>query len=284
MLQRRKPNVEAAVIVNRIKHMALQAKTSSPPSASQTARRLPLLYSNPVVLRFEEHAEKGIKPVQNFRFAAAANAVPLAMGEFMPAVRNYPIVFAEGETPAPVALLGIRQGQNLHVAKDGAWRAGAYLPVYLRRYPFILTEMADKSTRALCIDLASDRFVDAWKHKNWRLFNDDGSAAPIARKMLGLCEAWHQEQLQGADFVTALKDADLLVPQGVTFSFPDGGTYNLGGYRIVDHERLRQLAAETLKDWNERGWLNAIALHLASLHNWQLLHQLAGEEIRKEAE
>jgi len=264
--------------------MALQAKTSSPSPISQTGRRLPLLYSNPVVLRFEEHAKWGIKPAEDFRFAAAVNAVPLAIGEFMPALRNYPIVFADGEMPSPVALLGIRQGQNLHADKDGVWRAGAYLPAYLRRYPFILTETADKSTRALCIDLASDRFVDAGEHKDCRLFNDDGSAAPIAREILGFCEAWHQEQVQGAEFVRALKDADLLVPQGVTFSFPDGGTYNLGGYRIVDRDRLRQLAAETLKDWNERGWLSPIALHLASLHNWQLLHQLAGEEIRKEDE
>lgn len=264
--------------------MTLQANISSPPPISEADRRLPLLYSNPVVLRFEEHAKRGIKPAEDFRFAAAVNAVPLAIGEFMPAVRHYPIVFAEGETPVPVALLGIRQGQNLYVDKDWTWRAGAYLPAYLRRYPFILTETADRSTHALCIDLASDRFVDAGDHKDWRLFNEDSSAAPIAREMLGLCETWRQEQLQGADFVKALKEADLLVPQGVTFSFPDGGTYNLGGYRIVECDRLRQLAAETLKDWNERGWLNAIALHLASLHNWQLLHQLAGEEIGKEAE
>lgn len=264
--------------------MTLQAKTSTPPSASQPARRLPLLYNNPVVLRFEEHARKSIKPMEDFRFAAQINAVPLAVGEFMPAVRNYPIVFAEGETPAPVALLGIRQGHNLHVDEDGVWRAGAYLPAYLRRYPFIFTETSDKSTRALSVDLASDRFVDAGEHKDWRLFNDDGSAAPLAREMLGLCEAWHQGQLQVADFAKALKEANLLVPQGVTFSFPDGGTYNLGGYQIVDRERFRQLAADTLKHWNERGWLNAIALHLASLHNWQLLHRLAGEEIRKEAE
>jgi len=96
------------------------------------------LYRSPVVLRFEQHRDLCVKPAGDYSFARDVNAVPISVGEFMPAIRNYPIVFAEGSL-TPVAILGLKQGENRFLTAGGAWRRDAYIPAYLRRYPFIFT-------------------------------------------------------------------------------------------------------------------------------------------------
>ncbi|MEO2038916.1 MAG: SapC family protein, partial [Martelella sp.] len=47
--------------------------------------------------------------------------------------------------------------------------------------------------------------------------------------------------------------------------------YRLDGFSVIDIERYRALPARTLKQWTEKGWTDAIALHLASAQNWGLL-------------
>lgn len=74
--------------------------------------------------------------------------------EFEAASREYPIGFVdEGEAVYPAAVVGVRRGLNLFVGADGAWR-GAYIPAYLRCYPFLLAQ-TPPDTFPLCLDDAS---------------------------------------------------------------------------------------------------------------------------------
>ena len=109
-------------------------KKKSETSTQEAARTLPLFYRQPVILRFDQHRGKAIKPANGYGFSANTLAVPLMLGEFAHAGRHYPIVFAQNEQPAPVAMLGLREGQNLFLEPDGSWRNSAYVPAYLRRY------------------------------------------------------------------------------------------------------------------------------------------------------
>jgi len=251
------------------------------PLSSDAAPGLPLWYRKPVVLRFEEHKDKALAPQTHYRFAASSNAVPISVGEFMPAIRNYPIVFAEGSL-APVAILGLKQAENLFIEPNGVWREGAYVPAYLRRYPFILTQAGGTNNRALTIDESSDRFVDvAESDSQGRLFTEDGTATPMAKDILKFCEAYHQQHLASEAFVAAIQEADLLVAKNADMTFRDKSTYQLRGFKIIDPERFRALPPALVADWHGKGWLNAIALHLASQQNWQLLlaaHHSKSEE------
>jgi len=244
------------------------------PAEAGSTSTLPLFYMKPVVLRFEEHKQKALAPLKDYRFASASNAVPISIGEFNAASANFPIVFAEGEL-APVVVLGLKQGENDYLESDGTWRPDTYVPAYLRRYPFILAQFADQDTRALTVDAESDRFVDlAESDPEWRIFNEDGSPSPQIAQILNLCEAFHQNQLLSGEFVEALKSADLLVAKHASMKFPDQSQYQLGGFRIVDPDRYRKLPAETLQAWHEKGWLDAVALHIASQRNWGQLMKL----------
>jgi hypothetical protein len=246
---------------------------STQAAAANAPAFLPLFYKAPVLLSFQEHGKSGLAQPAGFGFAREAAAVPLGTGEFMPAIRHYPIVFSDAGPATPLAVMGLKQGSNLFVEDDGAWRAGHYQPGYVRRYPFIVTEAPDQGATLLAIDAASERFVaqadsDAGAS---RLFDDTGAATPAARSAMDLCLAFHQDHLRTAAFAAALDEAKLLVPNRAVMQLAGGQNYTLDGFRIVDEKALRALPAETIADWHAKGWLDLITLHLASQRNWQLL-------------
>lgn len=83
--------------------------------AEASAPSLPLFYRDPVPLSFEEHRDVGVAPATNLGFARNAVAIPLCVGEFVLAMRHYPIVFAMDDNASPIGLVGIKRGQNLFV-------------------------------------------------------------------------------------------------------------------------------------------------------------------------
>ena len=96
-----------------------------------------LFYSKPEPLSRETHGNMGLKQVPNpFRFAAQTHIMPLVVTEFAPAALSYPIIFV-GEQRMPVAVMGVNQGENLFANEQGVFEVDAYLPAYMRRYPFV---------------------------------------------------------------------------------------------------------------------------------------------------
>ena len=100
-----------------------------------------LFYEKPVPLNKNAHSGKKIRQAAHiFAFAGKTNSVVLAGVEFSEAAKEYPIVFAQSdETVVPVAMLGLRNEENLYVDEKGDWDAG-YIPAFVRRYPFVLAE------------------------------------------------------------------------------------------------------------------------------------------------
>ncbi|MCO5063972.1 MAG: SapC family protein [Rhizobiaceae bacterium] len=87
-------------------------------SGNSAAHILPPLYKDTAVLSFDQHSGKALKPFNGFGFSAATPVVPLMLGEFAHAARFYPILFTAGDRPTPVALLGLKERQNLFVEPD----------------------------------------------------------------------------------------------------------------------------------------------------------------------
>lgn len=247
------------------------------PAQAGGSRGLPMFYREPVVLAAREHADKALAPFDGYGFSKDANAVPLAADEFMPAVRSYPIVFAGEAQPVPVGVIGLRQGENLFLKPDMSWREDAYVPAYIRRYPFIITETRDKSFRFLSVDSASSRFVDA-DRAGQRLFEPDGSPTPFARELMQFCRELHEAQERAREFAEEVQKAGLLTERHADIRFPDESKYRLRGFKVIDPVRYRNLPESTLKAWHQKGWTDAIALHLASAQNWPLLMKIEGEK------
>ena len=234
----------------------------------------PLFYQRPIALCGDAHRYHGLLRRGEFSFTKNSLAIPLGVGEFFPAARHYPIVFSPGPQPVPVVITGLFEGRNLFVDGKGSWLADHYVPGYLRRYPFLLRSGAGGGPESaiLVIDEACDRFVDSRRDRRAeRLFDDAGNAAALTKQVTSLCVASYHEEVRTTAFARALHDAGLLVASHVQFSLTNGQKQTVQGFSLVDNKAYRSLPGATLSHWLSLGWIDAIALQIASQQNWNLL-------------
>jgi hypothetical protein len=243
-----------------------------PPQAA-----LPIFYKSPTLLRAEEHGQLAFAGVSDFAFAREVNSVPLNAVEFPLAQRAYPIVFSDDDTSFPVALLGLRQNRNLFVDALGQWAKGAYIPAYVRRYPFIFFADAKQENFALCVDTGS-KFVG----KDGTKFFEDGKPTDLTQNALRFCSEFQSHYQNTVAFCNALREQNLLISNRADIRLRSGGTLSVGNFRIVDENRLQVLSRDVIVSWWEKGWLPMIYAHLMSLATWAALgDRLAEEEEKK---
>jgi hypothetical protein len=226
-----------------------------------------LFYQKPVAVNRNQHRGTRIGAVPNFAFAAATNSVPLSGVEFLEACKEYPIVFAQtGERKVPVALLGLRDNENLFVGEDGTWDA-KYVPAFVRRYPFVLAESTDNQF-VVCIDEASNAFnvLDGQT-----LFDSEGANTPFLDGALNFLNAYQAQMKRTEEFVQKLDDEGLFVEMSAKTELVDGRKFIFNGLYVVDEQKLLAFedskAAALLKS-GEAGWIYA---HLLSLSNMSRL-------------
>ncbi|MFG1425107.1 SapC family protein [Roseixanthobacter glucoisosaccharinicivorans] len=222
-------------------------------------------------MRSHEHSALGVRRGANFHFAAAATAVPLVLSEFAFAGRAYPIVFANDDGAMPLAVTGTQAGQNLFVEADGGWRAGAYIPGYVRRYPFIgMTSEAGGPTM-LGIDIASDRVIAEGDGEADSLFDAAGGPTSAGQAAMALCDAYAVDHARTLAFAQALKANGLLEERSAQVDYADAGKAVVQGFQVVNEAAFRALPAPVVVEFHAKGWLELITLHLASQLSWQLL-------------
>src|ERR1043165_1589646 len=109
-----------------------------------------LIYETAVPVQSDRHSTLSVEGA-SYAFSSGVNAVPLMAPEFDPAAGEYAIVFTgQGDEIMPVAILGVKNDQNLFLDDDGKWNA-KYIPAFIRRYPFVFSSNPDGQTLTLCI-------------------------------------------------------------------------------------------------------------------------------------
>ncbi|WP_291834218.1 SapC family protein [Brevundimonas sp.] len=236
------------------------------PGAPAPLSGLPLFYRAPEPLSAAVHGAWRLKD-GDVSFAADTPFVPIVVGELAASARSYPIVFAAGNAQ-PIAVLGLERA-NLFVT-NGAWAEDAYLPAYVRRYPFGFIATANPERFALAIDGASDRVVRTGGD-GVALFDEDVKPSATTRQALAFCEVFQSEVAATTAFVEALKAQDLLIDRRADATLPDGRKLGLEGFQIVDARKFAGLADDVMLDWHRRGWLALVHFHLSSLDRFSAL-------------
>ncbi|MBB6251062.1 SapC family protein [Nitrospirillum iridis] len=229
-----------------------------------STQTLPAFYLRPRPLAAERDGDMSLAPITDYQFASGANSVPVIGAEMTLACKHYPILFLDGAPPQAVALLGLRNGENLFVDADGTWAAGSYIPAYVRRYPFIFLENRERGEFTLCIDEAAPTVNQGGANK---LF-DGGQPTDVTRNALAFCSDYQGHYKATTEFVEALSKADLLVENRADITLKDGQKLSLAGFKVIDEAKFNQLPAEELLRWRERGWLHLVYCHLISISNW----------------
>ena len=253
-------------------------------SVGSVTEGLPPLYQNVIPLTPERHAKASFSAKPNYSVAAQSSSLPLTVDEFGAALRHYPIVFTAGPSPMPVALLGIEANVNHYVGPDGTWKTGAYIPAYLRRYPFILLRQSkDSDAFALCIDQSSDTLSE---DADGNLFDKD-QPSELTTSIMEFCSAYERSLKKTKAFAAELARHDLFIDGSVKLS-TDGKTLNLTGFRLISEDKIRNLPDDVLLGLSKTGWLGAVYAHLLSVASFGALENaaqaidrmLAGEKLQ----
>jgi len=234
--------------------------------ATEAPTQLPLLYSALEPLSSNVHGKMKIRPVDKMPMIAATHAIPATVDEFTLLARHYPIIFAVGDTPVPLALMGLSEGVNAFVDENGqALDKHLYLPAYIRRYPFLLARLKDDSDElSLCFDPTAGAVGEF--EEGEPLFEENGEPSKATKAILEFCEQFETAGQRTAAFVEDLQKSGLLMDGEVAIQ-PEGAPqpYVYRGFRMVDEEKLRELRGDELRKYNQGGLLPLAYAHLFSL-------------------
>lgn len=250
--------------------------TSTLPAGAQLSGTV-ILYVQPEPLSLELHGNLGMNRVDKpWGFAAQTHFVPLTVTEFAPASLSYPIIFA-GSDRQPIAVMGINEGTNLFVSADGAIRPEAYLPAYIRRYPFVLANDEAQQRMVVCID----RSAKAMGENADVPFFENGEPSDYLKQCMEFCQNFDVERARTESFVQLIKDLDLFESRKAFYTppafsdAPPPEQVLIAEYFAVSEEKLNALPIEKLKELRDNGALAQIYAHLISLLGWDKLIAIA---------
>lgn len=217
----------------------------------------------------------------DFSFARDTTAVLLAFVEFVEAVREYPIVFikAQDGKMRPVALLGVRTGENLFVDETGKWDA-RYIPAFVRRYPFVMAEGGPQGQLLVCVDEACPALNSA---QGEVLIDDEGKLQPRMNEVMQFLQNFQNEFARTEALTAQLDQLGLFMPQGARFDTAQGQTFQLSDFYTIDEAKFNQLGDDQLPALFRSGALGMAYLHLASLGNMRRLLERIKPDVKAPA-
>ena len=196
--------------------------------------------------------------------------MPVTVTEFGMAGTSYPVIFV-GETYQPVAVMGVRDGENLFVTADGQAEQDFYMPAFVRRYPFVFANDNQGERLLLCVDRDAPMVTN---QPEVPLF-ENGQPTEFTQNAINFCEEFERQRRATVEFVNLVSSLGLFEEKSVMFQprdqqgNPVGEQQNIADYWAVDENKLNNLNDEQFKKLREQGALGAIYAHMISLLNWQ---------------
>lgn len=232
-----------------------------------------MFYEKPEPLNKLTHAKLGLNNIDKpFQFVTTSHMVPVMVPEFAAAAVSYPIVFL-GEPRRPVGIMGFSADKNLFVDERFGIEPDAYLPLFVRRYPFAFaTDENNPTQQMLIIDTAARQVAENAE----RPLFENGEPTPMVEDIIKFCTDFEQARMATDVFCNKLEELDLFEQRTVKFNpqNPDGSdaeTITLAEYWAVSDEKVRALPDAELLELARLGALNRIYAHLTSLNVWERL-------------
>jgi len=245
--------------------------------ASAPQANLPVFYQDLMPLNSRDHATWRSRTTDKAPWLAGFHAIPLTVEEFPAAARHFPIIFSSGDSPVPLALMGLNEGTNVFVDAEGTVSENIYIPAYVRRYPFLLAKLTPESDElSLCFDPTTDLVGEF--AEGTALFEGD-QPSENTKALLGFCEQFEQAGLKTQAFVEELAKHKLLMDGEVAIQ-QEGveAPFVYRGFQMVNQEAMRDLRGDVLRGWNQSGLLPLIYAHLFSL---ELIREIFGRQVQQ---
>ena len=221
----------------------------------------------------KRHAGLGLNRTRLHHFAASHHAFAISLPEFFYAARHYPLVFVKSEDSEMRAsvITGLRSAENLFVDARGDWREQAYVPAYVRRFPFYVVDGKDETPDKKMIMVDESGLEES----DDPFFDAAGEAT----------DKWKAQEILIADFIAAehrtvefaahMAELDLLEAFDARVNPEQQNSMHVIGMYRVNEDRLNRLPAKTIKAMMSRGELSRVYAHLISLENFAKLLDLS---------
>ena len=222
------------------------------------------MYKNVKILNPKEHSFYRYLAPDNLFFARTMTYIPISFSEVKLLCCDFPIVMIyEKEGHSTLAIL-TGDASNQAITKEGKWD-GSYVPAFLSRYPFVLVEdEKEEGTVHLGFDMESGCFSSP---EGEPLFDANGEASAVVSEKLSHLGALHKEMKVTNAIIDRFAALDILTESQYSIAYEDKDDRTVGGFWVVDKEKLLALPDETLVETMKSGWTELIELHLLSLKN-----------------
>lgn len=237
----------------------------------------PELHTQPVALdRVGHRSLKLGERANSLTKVTHLNSMFLTLAEFGDAAKEFPIFFLRAgqddkgnELVAPVAVFGLKQGQNLFVEGSGAetrW-TGRYTPALMRAYPFTMARVSPEQM-AVCIDQS----FDGWSQTEGRaLFDDQGEPTELLNSAREFVERVEEEVERTRFAGQRLMELKLLQEKRFDATLPDGSPLRVDGFLALDEERFNKLSDAEVLELHRSGLAGVLHAHLISMANMTAL-------------
>ncbi len=231
------------------------------------------LFSKPALLNKEQHGSLGVtRPDRPFGYADSVRAIPLTLSEVATAARFYPVIFSDTTNPMPLAVVGLIDDQNLFVDDDGNWDSVAYIPGYLRRYPFALANDKGSDPDNPRMAMIVDEGYDGVREGGDLPFFINGEPSDQMKQAMEYCQNYERDRMMTVQFGQQLPKYDVLTEQVAQFT-PDGDDQSrpFAKYCGVEEKKLADLSDEKFLELRKSNLLPLLYAQLMSMGNWRAL-------------
>jgi hypothetical protein len=238
-----------------------------------------MLYQKPELLSKEAHGRLGVNPAPTrFGFAATTHVCPLTVPEFGPASLTYPIIFV-GTDYNPVVVMGLQEGQNLFAQTEMGFDIDAYIPCYIRRYPFVLAAAenapgGEENRMLVGIDRGYEYIAE---NADYPFFENGGEPTAYTKNCIQFCNDFDTQVRTTQQFTNMLRQMDLFETRSASFTpqnpdgSPAGEPQKIADFFAVSETKLMALPVEQLAELRASGALQQIYAHMNSLFGWERL-------------
>ena len=233
------------------------------------------LHKEPIALDTVLHRDLRLKNELNaIPRLAPFTSFMVSVSEFADAALSFPILFVRAapdalgkDTVAPVAVFGMKPGENLFVTADDKWDAG-YVPAMLRAYPFTMARIEGSDRWAIVFD---NTWEGMSRTEGVPLFNEQGEDTELLNGIHKFVQDLETDLERTRQACAALLEMKLLKPMRFDATLASGESLSVDGFMTVDEEALAKLPDAQIAQMYRNGLLGLLQIHMLSLNNMRRL-------------